>query len=193
LISSKEFTLYGNPSYYSDNGGYLMFDPTGSQYAEATSLPSSLSNWSVEVWHYYTGNNSGSSPCIVTEAYTGGPINFTLGNCTDSSPNLQVGHWDGSSFYPTPQGITLAVNRWHHIVGVFDGSAHKLYLNGVLTASTPTSAPANRGGVGIVLMRRWDYTHYWGGALAAVRIYDRDIGQDGIRNNFNVERSRFGL
>lgn len=195
LIGNKEFTLFNTPTYGSGNGGYLEFSPESSQYAEATSLPDSLANWTVEVWHYYNPTNmpTNSSPCIVTEVYAGNPINYTLGNCTDSSPNLQTGHWDGGSFNATPQGYSLIPNNWYHIVGTFDGTAHRLYVNGVQVTITETTSPAMRGGVGIRLMCRWDVPQFWGGKLSVVRIYNNAIGADGVSNNYEVQRTRFGL
>jgi len=193
LVAGKEFTLFGGPVYNNNNGGYITFVPSASQYAEATSLPDSLSNWTVEAWHYYDGTNSNGSPCIVTEVYASTPINYTLGNCTDSSPNVQVGHWDGSSFNPTPQGTVLTTEQWYHLVGTFDGTAHNLYINGQLAATQATSSPASRGGVGIRLMRRWDAEQYWGGRLSVVRIYDAALDLAGVLQNFTAERTRFGL
>ena len=43
IIQSRAFTLFNTPIYSSNNGGYLSFTPASSQYAQATSLPSSLS------------------------------------------------------------------------------------------------------------------------------------------------------
>jgi hypothetical protein len=80
LVAAKAFTLYNSPTYSSNNGGYLAFDPASAQWADATSLPSSLTTWTVEAWHYYAGTNNNGSPCIVTEAFAGGPINYTVGN-----------------------------------------------------------------------------------------------------------------
>jgi hypothetical protein len=195
LVDGKAFTLYGGPTHYSDYGGYLNFAPNSSQYAEATSFPDTLDNWTLEAWHYYDGTTpSNHSPCIVTENYAGGgTINFSLGNCSDSSPNLQVGHWDGGSWNPTPQGIVLLSNHWYHVVGTFDGTAHRLYVNGELASSHATSSPAYRSGAGIRLMCRWDYPEFWGGALAVVRIYDTALDLAGVQQNYSAERTRFGL
>jgi hypothetical protein len=193
LVAAKAFTLYNSPTYSSNNGGYLNFDPASSQWADATSLPSSLTTWTVEAWHWYAGTNNNGSPCIVTEAFAGGPINYTVGNCTDSSPNLQVGYWDGSSFHPTPQGTVLTAGQWYQVVGTYDGAANQLYLNGAFVSSTAsTSVPAS-GGVGIRLMRRWDADQYWGGRLGIVRIYDAALTAEQITQNYNANRSRFGL
>lgn len=193
LVSAKVFTLYNSPTYSSNNGGYLNFDPASSQWADATSLPSSLANWTVEAWHYYAGTNNNGSPCIVTEAYAGGPINYTVGNCTDSSPNLQVGYWDGSSFHPTPQGTVLTAGQWYQVVGTYDGTANRLYLNGAFVSSTASTSAAQSGGAGIRLMRRWDADQYWGGRLAIVRIYNAALTTEQISGNYNANRSRFGI
>jgi hypothetical protein len=195
LVAGKEFTLYGGPAYNSANGGYLNFSPSSNQYAEATSFPDSLTTWTIEAWHYYDGTTpSNQSPCIVTEVYAGGGgINYTLGNCSDSSPNLQVGHFDGGGWNPTPQGHTLTSGNWYHLVGTFDGSAHRLYINGTLTAIQATTSPATRSGAGIRLMCRWDYPQFWGGRLAVVRIYGSAMNVDGVLSNYNSTKSRYGL
>lgn len=193
LVAAKAFTLYNSPTYSSNNGGYLNFDPASSQWADATSLPASLTTWTVEAWHYYAGTNNNGSPCIVTEAYAGGPINYTVGNCTDSSPNLQVGYWDGSSFHPTPQGTVLTAGQWYQVVGTYDGTANQLYLNGAFVSSTASASVPASGGAGIRLMRRWDADQYWGGRLGIVRIYNAALTVEQVAQNFYANRSRFGL
>lgn len=193
LVASKAFTLYNSPVYSSANGGYLDFSPASSQWADATSLPSSLTTWTVEAWHYYAGTNNNGSPCIVTEAYAGGPINYTVGNCTDSGPNLQVGYWDGGSFHPTPTGTILTPGQWYQVVGTYTGTANELYINGSFVSSTASASVPQSGGAGIRLMRRWDADQYWGGRLAVVRIYGSAIGAAGINQNWLATKSRFGL
>jgi hypothetical protein len=197
-VGNKEFTLYNGPDYNAGNGGYLNFVPSSQQYAEATSFTDTLANWTLEAWHYYDGTydmfGAGNSPCIITENYAGGgTINFSLGNCSDSYPCLQTGHWDGANWYPNPQDTILTSGHWYHIVGTFDGSAHRLYVNGSLASSANAPSAATRSGAGIRLMRRWDYHNYWGGRLAVVRVYNEALDAAGVVQNYQVERSRFGL
>jgi hypothetical protein len=192
-ISSRTFALSNGPTYNSANGGYLEFDPASSQYALCSSALPTLTTWTVEAWHYYAGTNSSGSPCIVTDAFAGGGINYTVGNCTDTSPNLQVGYWDGNSFHPTPTGTVLTPGQWYQVVGTYDGTANRLYLNGAFVSSTAsTSVPAS-GNAGIYLMHRWDYSQYWGGRLGIVRIYDTALTASQVSQNFRADRSRFGL
>lgn len=192
-ISSIPFTLYNSPTYSSSNGGYLSFNPLNSQYAQGPSFPTTLTNWTLEAWHYYDPTNviTSTSPCIITEVYSS-YINFTLGNTTDSFPNIQTGFFNGG-WVANPPGTTLTSGNWYQLVGTWNGSTVKLYINGVVAASNTQVGVPLRSGAGIRLMRRWDATQYWGGNLGIVRIYDVDIGPTGVLQNWNANKARFGL
>ena len=195
IVGGKTFNLINTPSYNSGNGGKIYFDSASSQYAQSnTSLPS-LPQWSVSAWHYYTGQNTGSSPCIVTEVYTGGAINYIIGNGSDTSPDLQTGFW-APGWILTENGYTLTPNNWYYIVGTYDGYTLNLYVNNTLVESTtglvytPQSSNA-----GIYLMSRWDNvpTELWDGYLSTVGIYDKPLTSGQVSSIWNSQKSRFGL
>lgn len=185
-------TLYGGPTYNSANGGYISFVPSSSQYAQTSASLSVLTTWSIEVWHYYNGTASGEHPCILTDIYAGGDINFFIGSLQTSPPQLQVGFFFNGTFNITPSGYTLPANGWYHLVGTYDGSTVKLYVNNVLTQTYTTNQTPNSGGSGINFMRRWDYGEYWGGGLAIARIYSAALTVGQIGTNYNASISRFG-
>ena len=192
-ISGKTFTLFNSPTYSSNDGGYLLFTPASGQYAQSNSLPSSLSKWTVEVWHYYTATNSGSLPSIITELFPGvtSKINFNLGSVFTSPGGLESGFFDGS--WRVTASYSLTANAWYYIVGTYDGATNKLYINNTLVSSTSfTGTPTSSQG-GIRLMRRWDLPDYWGGRLGIVRIYNRSLSETEVTQNFNNNKSRFGL
>jgi len=190
-ISSRAFTLFNTPTYSSNNGGYLTFVPASSQYASSATSLSSLSTWTVEAWHYYTGTNSSGLPCIVTELYPGATsrINFSLGS--DTTAGLQSGFYNGA--WRVTTAYSLTANNWYHIVGTYDGTTIKLYVNNSLVQSTNFTGTPTSSQSGIRLMRRWDNAEYWGGRLAIVRIYTGDIGATSVTQNWDAQRSRFGL
>jgi hypothetical protein len=194
-IGGKSFTLYNSPSWSSNNGGYFNFNPASYQYAKtSTSLPS-LNTWTVGAWHYYTGNNTGSSPCIVSEVYTGGTINYIIGNGSDTSPDLQTGFW-APGWILTENGYTLTANNWYYIVGTYDGNTLSLYVNNTLVESTSGLVyTPQTSGAGIYLMSRWDNIpgELWGGRLATVSIYDKALSSGQISSIWNLTKSRFGL
>jgi hypothetical protein len=191
IVGNKAFTLFNTPTYSTSNGGYLTFVPGSSQYASSATSLSSLSTWTVETWHYYTGTNSSGQPCIVTELYPGSTsnINFSLGS--DTTAGLQNGFFNGA--WRTTTAYSLTANNWYHIVGTYDGTTIKLYVNNSLVQSTSYSGTSISSQGGIRLMRRWDNAEYWGGRLAIVRIYTGDITSTGVTQNWNAQRNRFGL
>ena len=195
LIGGKQFNLINGPVYDSGNGGKINFDSANDQYAQcSTSLPS-LNQWSVSAWHYYTGQNTGASPCIVSEVYIGGTINYILGNGSDTNPDLQTGFW-APGWILTENGYTLTPGNWYYIVGTYDGNTLSLYVNNTLVESTSglvyTPQSSNSG---IYLMSRWDNVpnDLWGGYLSTVGIYDKALDSIQISSIFNSEISRYGL
>lgn len=197
-VSSLSFTLNNGVTYSSDGGGSLVFDPSSSQYADCSTSLSTLNTWTIEAWHYYDGTNTGSCPCIVSENYVGGSyVNYALGSISNS-PYLAAGYFN-NSWYSTPTGsYQLTSGNWYQVVGTFDGTTAKLYVNNTLvqTANASGGVPLGSNGPGIHLMARWDapgISDYWGGKLAIVNMYDGDIGSSGVTSSWNTNKSRFGL
>ena len=191
-VANIPFILYNGVTLSGDGGNSMSFTSSSSQYAESTESLASLSKWTVEAWHYYDDTNTGGSPCVVTETFTGGNINYTLGSAAASSPELQAAFFNGG-WQATPSGYTLTSGNWYQIVGTYDGDTVKLYVNNTLINQTSyTGTPASSGS-GIRLMERWDSSDYWGGKLAIVKIYDGDIGQGGVTASWNTNKERFGL
>jgi hypothetical protein len=191
LIGGKQFNLINGPGYDPSNGGKFYFFASGNQYAECnTSLPS-LSTFTTVVWHYWDGNNTGEFPCILTEVYVGGSINYFLGDL--QGVVAQSGYFNGG-FQVSPQ-FNLIPNNWYQIVTTCDsGQVVKVYVNNTLISSTQTTgSQPSSSNAGIRLMRRWDFGSYWGGYLATVGIYDITLSPDQISNLWNSTKSRFGL
>lgn len=192
-VGNLPFILNGGVTYDSANGGSLAFDPGSSQYANCATSLIDLNNWTIEAWHYYTGTNTGSAPCIVSEVYPGsnGKINYVLGSATTNSPNLQAAFYNGG-WQSTPDGYTLTSGNWYQIVGTYDGTTIKLYVNNILVEQSPATGLAQSSNGGINLMQRWDNPEYWGGNLAIVKIWGGDIKQSGVTSSWDANKTRFG-
>lgn len=211
MISNLSFTLTNGPAYSSSNGGYFTFVAASSQYAQSTvSLPS-MPNFTVEVWHYFTNVSTGAFPTIITEVYDStlnSSLNYVIPGIggtgsTISSTGTQVActsfispNWQP----PNATGYTLPTsNAWYQIVGTYDGSNFKTYVNTTLRLTNAyTGTAPNSGGQGINLMKRWDKNAspgnaFWGGRLAIVRMYSTALSQAQITTNYNANKARFGL
>lgn len=191
-VNNLPFILQNGVTYDSGNGGSMVFVPSSSQYATSSTSLSSLNTWTVEAWHYYAGTNAGSSPCIITEIYPGttGQINYALGSLNDNSPGLMAG-WYNGGWSMTP--YTLTAGNWYQIVGTYDGSHVKLYVNNTLVEQLSSTGNAISSNGGINLMRRWDNAEFWGGKLGIVNVYEGAMNQSQVAASWNANKARFGL
>jgi hypothetical protein len=154
-----------------------------------------LTTFTVEVWHYFNNTTSGGAPCIVSEVWEGSPINFMIGS-VNGWPYLNTGFYGAGGWNNTSSDYQLPSVGWYHIVGTFDGSNIKLYINNTLTRTQASTNVPTSSGLGIHIMRRWDRNapeDYWGGGLAIVRIYNGAIGASDVSTNYNASKTRFGL
>ena len=193
--SGISMTLYGSPTYSSANGGYLSFVPSSSQYGETSTSLAAASTWTIEVFIYYNATNSGGLPCIFTDTYPGtsSSIQWTLGSLNGgSSTTLQAGYFSGG-WFTTPVQSPLTSGNWYHLVGTYDGTNIKLYINGSLNQTTASATAPVRNAGGHRIMRRWDLADYWGGNLAVLRIYNSALSLTDISQNYTAQKARFGL
>jgi hypothetical protein len=191
LVGGKQFNLINSPTYDSGNGGKLNFLAGASQYAECSTSLASLPEFTTSVWQNWSGINTGEFPCILTEVYTGGVLNYVMGKLQGGV--AQSGYFNGG-FQISPQ-FTLVPNFWYNIVTTCDSSqVVKVYINNTLISTTPTtgSQPSSSNS-GIRLMRRWDFAEFWGGYLSTVGIYDKALDSTQISSIWNTTKSRYGL
>ena len=194
--SGLNVTLYGSPTYSSANGGYIAFTPSSSQYGGTSGTYNSstaLTRWTTEAWHYYTNTFAGNLSAIICSTYAGN-VNFALGSPVGGAAgkNLAAAYFAGAWYY-TSSSYSLPSVGWYHIVGTYDGTNLKLYVNNVLTQTQASAVTPGFGGGEIRLMRRWDSGDYWGGYLAIARIYKRALSADEVNTNYQVSKARFGL
>lgn len=117
----------------------------------------------------------------------GSTLYFRLGDgSTCCNNDNAIGSW--SSVHPT--GV------WGHYVFTWVyGSTSKIYFNGVLKQSTaittiPATNPSSTGSLGL---GHTAGNSKWLGYLSLFNVYNRDITQDEVTQNFNSLRGRFGI
>jgi hypothetical protein len=191
LIGGKAFNLINGPGYDPGDGGKFYFFAPGGQYAECSTSLQSLPEFTTSVWHNWDGVNTSEFPCILTEVFVGGSINYVLGK--PQGAVAQGGYFNGG-FQLSPQ-FGLTANTWYNIVTTCDSSqVVRVYVNNVLLSTTSTTGgQPSSSNAGIRLMRRWDFADHWGGYLSIVNIYDKALDQSQVTSYWNSTKSRFGL
>ena len=199
-VGGKVFTLAGSPSlptYNSSNGGYLNFNASAGHHATATSFASILSTYTVEVWHLFTGTATGVAPVLFGEARSS-YSNFMIGRTGSTTPlKIQGGFYNGAWQQGTanPDDYFQPSNGWYQFVNTYDGSNIKFYANNILQLTkTPSDFTIARSGLGLNIMRRQDAANnHWGGGVSIIRVYDTALDSTQITQNYNAQKSRFGL
>lgn len=146
----------------------VYFDGTGDQIRIPDGVWKSFGteDWTIEGWIYPT---SGSS------AYVWGDIASSGQNSTGSHFVL----WSTTgitSYNYTTGNVTLtgseatALNNWHHIATTREGNTFRLFVNGVLDASSTSTAAMNNSSVPYAIGGVGDYASLFTGYVQDFRI-----------------------
>ena len=194
--NNNNATLINTPTYNATFGGILQFDDVSLEYATIPNI-GNLNNWTVEAWFKLTTSLSGKVTSVVSNQFNlTDKLNYSLGtNNAPTNTNLAAGFYDGS--WHTTGGIVLQTGIWYQAVGTYDGLVLRQYFNGVASGGTLNYAGNPQSGGEIRLMRRWDETltsgNFVDGDLAIVRIYNTALSSSDVLQNFNTDKSRYGL
>jgi len=152
------------------------------------------SNGSVCAWIKLSGeaNNHASIFCNQT-----GPawVNMRL-DLNIKTPNQPYFHLaDGVSH--TGYGIiasALNYSQWYYVVGTYDGTYGKIYVDGVQNGSYSTSITPGTYTTSFCAIGYMNYSdRYFPGNIDIVQWYDKTLSTKEISQNFNAQRSRFGV
>ncbi|UCH70806.1 MAG: LamG domain-containing protein, partial [Candidatus Bathyarchaeota archaeon] len=162
--------------------GALTFNGS-TDYVDLSGLGSTLEveNISVSVW---------AKPDSVT-----GPINWILGN----GAQFRLGFGDDTvRFWIREQGRgssnlvsggSVSAGKWYHIVGTYDGTYQKLYVNGSLVASEqPGLDVLDNGSDNFAIGKAYKTSkEYFDGNVDDVRIFSRALSEEAINVLYNEQ------
>jgi hypothetical protein len=105
----------------------------------------------------------------------GGKLNFAIGDGT--------GGWDEL----TSTTAVLALNKWQHVAGTYDGNYMRLLVNGKTTDSMAYSGSIGNAGVDLTIGNHNSYNRPFFGNIDEVRIWNIYRSQKQILNNLGSE------
>lgn len=160
-----------------------------------TAIGSASTEFSVELWF--------KPDALESAALIQNGTNFNTNTYylwQQSATELVFEVWGGSSF----DAITFntandyATGTWYHLVGVWKtGERLKLYKNADASANTPwlTGSIQNSvvsGNTNTIIGKRGS-GFFFDGNMPIVRLYTKALTQEEVQQNFDAEKSRFGL
>lgn len=195
--NNNDATLINSPTFSSSNGGILQFDDVSLEYGTIPNI-GNLSAWTVEAWFRITTSLTGKVSSLVSNEFDlANKLNFSIGtNNAPSNYNLAAGFFDGLGWHTTT-GFAPQTNVWYQVVGTYDGTTIRQYVNGSASGGTVNYTGNPQSGGQVRLMRRWDSALNQGnlvdGDLAIINIYNTALSSGEITSSWNSNKSRFGL
>lgn len=141
---------------------------------------------SVEAWVKVDANDA-SSRGLVTKAASS-KHEWQLMIRTDNKLRFQLLQADGSNYAVADDGTVFSTGVWHHVVGTWDNTTIKLYVDGVEVA-TSTSTTGSLGGFSTAPLnigRRGLGDYYFDGSIDEVAVYESTLSPARILAHYNA-------
>ncbi len=192
LMGENDGTLDNGPTFGSDNGGSIVFD--GSDDKVSFNLTSDFSGITLnnfdctqEGWCRFEGSDINQFGAIVAF----GSFDLEIAPTATTGSTNDVGAWVNNAALSTTYTATL--NVWHHYSLTKLGNVYTLYVDGQAMGSDTdadnvtvgtTGTIGNNGGTG-------GSPSFLQGSIALVKLYNRALTADEVRQNYNANRGRF--
>jgi hypothetical protein len=95
--------------------------------------------------------------------------------------------WDVSTPTNLDSDAVVPLNQWTHVVGTFDGTNMKMYVNGVLQSAHPTATMSVNGQALTIAVENGTCTeNYFPGRLDELAIYDHVLTAVQVGRHYNA-------
>ncbi len=137
---------------------------------------------------------------IAGEGIVMGKVGFNAG-ILQGGLNFRMNAWGlaGSYFQIATTSYATTLNNWYHMVGTYDNSFLRFYVNGNLIGSPVSTANMLTYGNYLSLGGNADestnksFPYSAGCKVALFRMYKGDLSLSQIQSNFNTVRSRYNI
>ena len=140
--------------------------------------------------------SSGSNDQYIFDRGVGGSNSRNLMLVMQTSGRIQFYHTraDGtSSNLQTTDMPSVADNNWHQVVGLYDGSAYRVYIDGKASSVTNTTGRdvGNDGTPALTIGTRFNITQTFGGSMALFRYSKSAPSPEQIKKMYEDEKCLF--
>ena len=201
LMTAYDGTLINGTAFSTDNGGIWEFDGVndsidfdGATILGYLGVTSGIDNnvaYSMEAWiklDAYPSGIAGSGDCIMGHNSTLGIGLQVFG--TTTSAYINFGYRTNSNY----DSGNITINEWHHIVGTRAvGGAIVIYIDGVadltVNGNNAIDYTTTDFNIGYAPTRIGPFN----GDISSTRVYNKSLTAAEVTQNFNAQKSRFGL
>ncbi len=182
--TQQNVTLYNSPTFTSGSPSYFTFNGSN-QYGLGSGSVLPQTSYTKSVWFYLNGYADNN---IVS-----GDGHFLYMGPAGASHKLYSGHSNWGNYIAFPSSATINLNTWYYAALTFNTTdGMKLYINGVLD-STYTANKGAHPGTGTINIATFNGGNLLNGRVAKVYCYNTSLTSTDILQNFNADKSEFGL
>lgn len=183
---------YGGLVYSTENKGYFSFDNTD----DVSIIPNSpslnpITALSIESWAMFA---IGSSTDFIFEK---GNVNTQYSLFSHGNDIVFRTKHEGDASYqtqnPSKASVGVINGQWHHIVGSWDGTTKRIFIDGILKNSIAKSGNLVTTTPGAAVGRFGGTTtgYYFQGNISKVSVYSKGLSELEVKQNFEATRGRY--
>ena len=201
LMTAYDGTLINGTAFSTDNGGIWELDGVNDRisfdgatilgYLGVTSGTDNNVAYSMEAWIKIDAYPSG----IAESGYTIMGHRDSLGIGlqvfgTGTTAYINFGYRSNSNY----DSGNITINEWHHIVGTRAvGGAIKIYIDGVEDYAVTGNLLVDYTTVSFEIGYAVDRIGPFNGDISSTRVYNKSLTAAEVLQNFNAQKTRFGL
>jgi len=194
-------SLNGTMSNLSYTSPYLVYNGTNgsTSIADNALLEPGTGNFTLEAWVYYS-TITGSTRTFISKTDNGGTSanwSYGLRTLASGSTYLEVGSGTGSTIQSP--AFVASTGTWYQIVGVWTNVASKsiaLYVNGASQGSNSHTLASVKNSIRPLYLGSYnggEYSQWFNGRMGIVRYYNAALTASQVLQNYNVNKTRYGL
>ena len=185
-----------------DMPGFMLFDGSsdGVSVANDASLNfGSSTSFTIEVWIDLDSEDDNETIVSKVNGYWGMGYELRIEGGSDYGMQPHIEQADGDQYRGIQSPANLSLNTRYHSVCVYDRSQTNTTIYTNSNSSSPGNYNEALSAIGdidvsnVLYIGRDIAGHYADGNIDVVRIYNRSLSAKEVSQNFNAQRSRFGV
>jgi hypothetical protein len=194
--------LDGTLSNVTYTSPYFIFNGSTSQVTinDDTSLEPGSGEWTMEVWFYKT-SIVGTSVLLgkFDDGGSSTDVSYSI-RISNASLFAQIGAGTGGVFnvdYVNSTSYTFSANTWYQAVYVWKpGVSLETFINGTSIGTISTTMSSILNSTNPLYLGRYnggEYAQDFAGRIGITRLYNKALSSSEVLNNFNNDKSKYGL
>jgi len=180
-------TLVNSPTYSSTNGGTLIFNGSN-QYGNTLTNNFAIGSNSKSLQVWFKQNVSGTVDVIY--GYGNSVTAQFFGLYYDASNRIVFWGYNTADYVTS---YIISTNVWYNVAITYISPTVYIYVNGVLIGQNNYTANTGTAYSMIGANTTGGPSNYLHGNISNVQVYNRALSSTEILQNYNAQKSRFGL